>query len=53
MSKKLKEGWGGIDPGQGRLFEKMPDKDYKGIAAKEKARKARDLARKKKEEEGE
>lgn len=52
----IKTGWGGIDPGQGKLFPKFPEKDYKAIAERERALKEKirlreEAARKKKEEE--
>lgn len=53
--KRIKEGWGGIDPGQGNLFPKFPEKDYKAIAKrerelKEKIKLREEAERKKKEE---
>ena len=52
---KIKTGWGGINPGQGKLFPSFPEKDYKAIVEREKALKEKirlreEAARKNKEE---
>lgn len=44
--KSIKEGFGGMNPGQGKLFPAVPERNFDLIAKQQRERKAKDQAKK-------